>query len=49
MITTGCHFKALSEVIKSYCKVESIRGVFLARRAPEALDLEALFSNLDER
>jgi predicted amidophosphoribosyltransferase len=43
VLTTGCHFRAMEMVILEVIPNATIRGMFLARREPEAID----FSDFD--
>ncbi len=43
VLTTGCHYRAMVLAISRELPASSFRGVFLARRAPEAMD----FSDVD--
>ena len=47
VITTGCHFKAASRVLKDRFPNVRITGVFIARRVPEASSFEELFNDDD--
>ena len=42
-LTTGCHFRAMEMVILKAMPETTIRGMFLVRREPEAID----FSDFD--
>lgn len=46
VLTTGCHFKAAERVLKERFPRANIVGLFVARRAPKAVDLD--FEDLDE-
>jgi predicted amidophosphoribosyltransferase len=42
VLTTGCHFRAAKSILeKSFHEVEII-GLFIARRAPETMEIEDL-------
>jgi hypothetical protein len=45
VITTGCHFKAASQVLRRRFPNARITGIFIARRIPEAVNFEILFDN----
>lgn len=40
VLTTGCHFRAMVTAILRHLPGAEFRGVFLARRVPEAIDIE---------
>ena len=43
VLTTGSHYRAMCNVLGTHLPGISFRGLFLARRAPEAMDFSALF------
>lgn len=43
VLTTGCHYKAMMTCLKQHSSTIGCAGLFLARRAPEAVDFAALF------
>jgi hypothetical protein len=43
MLTTGCQFMAMRSVLSARFPHAPIYGVFLARRAPQAIEFETLF------
>jgi len=47
VLTTGAHFKAMQDTLRDACPDAQIVGCFIARRVPEAIDVEAFFENLD--
>lgn len=47
VLTTGAHFKAAKGLLEEALPNASIVGCFIARRLPEAIDIEAFFENLD--
>jgi hypothetical protein len=47
VLTTGCHFKAASNILKKRFPKSRITGIFIARRIPEASNFEVLFDDLD--
>lgn len=38
VLTTGCHFRAISDLLKNNGCTSTIHGIFLARRAPQTID-----------
>lgn len=42
VLTTGCHFRAMEQVLSTALPGRPCYGVFLARRIPEAIDFEDL-------
>lgn len=46
VLTTGSHFRAMCDVLEPVLADRSFRGLFLARRAPEAVDFSALFGDI---
>lgn len=46
VLTTGCHFKAAERVLKERFPRANIVGLFIARRAPKAVDMD--FEDLGE-
>ena len=42
VLTTGCHFRAMEMVILEAIPKAMIRGMFLARRVPEAIDFSEI-------
>ena len=48
VLTTGSHFRAVSNVLKNRFPAARITGLFIARRVPEAIDWSELFSPIDE-
>jgi predicted amidophosphoribosyltransferase len=47
VLTTGCHFKAASNILKKRFPATRITGIFIARRIPEAINFDALFDDID--
>lgn len=47
VITTGCHFRAASDLISSIGFASPIHGIFLARRVPQTMDISEFFPDLD--
>lgn len=43
VLTTGCHYKAMVACLQQHSSTVVCAGLFLARRAPEAVDFAALF------
>jgi predicted amidophosphoribosyltransferase len=43
VLTTGCHYKAVMACLQQHSATIVCAGLFLARRAPEAVDFAALF------
>jgi predicted amidophosphoribosyltransferase len=43
VLTTGCHFKAMKQVLLNRFPNTAIIGMFIARRVPEADDLDDFF------
>lgn len=48
VLTTGSHFRAMSDVLKQRFPAAKIAGLFIARRVPEADDWSHLFSPVDD-
>lgn len=48
VLTTGAHFKAVKSVLSETFPDVPVVGCFIARRVPEAIDVEAFFNNLSE-
>ena len=48
LLTTGAHFKAAQEILRAAFPEAEIVGCFIARRVPEAIDIEAFFEGLDD-
>lgn len=48
VLTTGAHFKAAKSVLEQEFPTAEIVGCFIARRVPEAIDIEQFFDNLEE-
>jgi hypothetical protein len=46
VLTTGSHFRAMCDVLEPVLAERTFRGLFLARRAPEAVDFSALFGDI---
>lgn len=46
MLTTGCHFIAMRNVIQQAFPGQRVVGLFVARRVPEAEDVEDVFADL---
>ena len=47
VLTTGAHFKACQQVLTAAFPEARIVGLFIARRIPEAIDVEDWFEELD--
>ena len=47
VLTTGAHFKAAQNVLAERFPDVPIVGCFVARRVPEAIDIEEFFENID--
>ena len=47
VLTTGAHFKATKDVLSEAFPDAQIVGCFIARRVPEAIDIEAFLEGLD--
>jgi predicted amidophosphoribosyltransferase len=45
VLTTGCHFRAASNMLRKRFPNARITGVFIARRVPEALDFDVILSD----
>lgn len=48
VLTTGCHFKAAQSLLYRAFPNISVIGLFIARRVPDAIDIESLFDDLDD-
>jgi hypothetical protein len=48
VLTTGAHFKAAKRILSDEFPAATIVGCFIARRVPEAIDVEEFFVDLDE-
>lgn len=48
VITTGSHFKAAKKILGKVFPDTSIYGLFIARRVPESIDIEDIFTTFDE-
>jgi hypothetical protein len=48
VLTTGSHFKASQSLLERVFPGVRIIGVFIARRVPEAMDIEDIFGSFDE-
>ncbi len=47
VLVTGCHFRAVSNVLKKRFPTVRITGLFIARRVPDAVDLSEVFGPAD--
>jgi hypothetical protein len=48
VLTTGCHFRAMSNTLKRRFPDARVTGIFIARRVPEAIDFDVLFDDQDK-
>lgn len=48
VLTTGAHFKAVKDILEGAFPNAEIVGCFIARRVPEAIDIESFFDDLDD-
>jgi len=48
VLTTGAHFKATQDILVAAFPDAQIVGCFVARRVPEAVDIESFFEDPDE-
>lgn len=48
VLTTGAHFKAMQAILSELFPDALIVGCFVARRVPDAVDVECFFEDLDE-
>ena len=48
VLTTGAHFRAAQSVLCDEFPNALVVGCFISRRAPEAIDIEEFFDNLDD-
>lgn len=48
VLTTGSHFRAMSNVLRRRFPEARITGLFIARRVPEAIDCKEIFNPTDE-
>lgn len=48
VLTTGAHFKAAQDILSEAFPGIQIVGCFIARRVPEAVDIESFFNELGD-